>query len=66
MKRPASIVLMGQPDEEKRTGDNPLVVNDVLSSFKSAAGGVLWRGAGQCDSQGAAEERWLLLPDVVD
>jgi cytochrome d ubiquinol oxidase subunit I len=27
----APIVLMGQPDEEKQTIDNPLVVNDVLS-----------------------------------
>jgi cytochrome bd ubiquinol oxidase subunit I len=27
----APIVLMGQPDEEKQTIDNPIVVNDVLS-----------------------------------
>src|ERR1700736_2116882 len=27
----APIVLMGQPDEEKRTIDNPIVVNDLLS-----------------------------------
>ena len=27
----APIVLMGQPDEERQTIDNPLVVNDVLS-----------------------------------
>jgi cytochrome d ubiquinol oxidase subunit I len=30
-KRGAGIVLMGQPNEEQRTIDNPLVVNDVLS-----------------------------------
>jgi cytochrome bd ubiquinol oxidase subunit I len=30
-QRGAGIVLMGQPDEEKQTIDNPLVVNNVLS-----------------------------------
>ena len=30
-QRGAGIVLMGQPDEEQQTIDNPLVVNDVLS-----------------------------------
>jgi cytochrome d ubiquinol oxidase subunit I len=30
-QRGAGIVLIGQPDEEKQTIDNPLVVNDVLS-----------------------------------
>jgi len=30
-QRGAGIVLMGQPDEEKQTIDNPLIVNNVLS-----------------------------------
>jgi cytochrome d ubiquinol oxidase subunit I len=30
-ERGAGIVLIGQPDEQKQTIDNPLVVNDVLS-----------------------------------
>jgi cytochrome d ubiquinol oxidase subunit I len=30
-ERGAGLVLIGQPDEEKQTIDNPLVVNDVLS-----------------------------------
>jgi cytochrome d ubiquinol oxidase subunit I len=30
-QRGAGIVLMGQPDEDKQTIDNPLVVNNVLS-----------------------------------
>src|SRR3954468_14659789 len=30
-KKGAPIVLMGQPDEERQTIDNPIVVNDVLS-----------------------------------
>jgi cytochrome bd ubiquinol oxidase subunit I len=30
-QRGAGIILIGQPDEEKQTIDNPLVVNDVLS-----------------------------------
>ena len=30
-KRGAPIVLMGQPDEERQTIDNPIVVNDILS-----------------------------------
>ena len=45
-KKGAPIVLMGQPDEEKQTIDNPIVVNDVLEllDLRDHTAEVHWTG----------------------